>query len=82
MSIKIDRAMKLSTTGRYPQTFFAMLAHVSPSVIESVSGRTLAHIIDDLYDASAAAKAIAASDIVDAGAVWDARRQCHRDIAA
>lgn len=79
--IKIERARRLSSTGNYPATFDAMLGHVSPTVIASVTGITLAHIIDDLYDASQAAKTIANREAVDEGAVWDANQQRHREIA-
>lgn len=39
--IKIERARRLSSTGNYPATFDAMLAHVSAAIITSVTGRPL-----------------------------------------
>lgn len=80
--IKIDRARKLSSTGRYPATFDAMLGHVSPDIIAAVTGRDLATIIDDLSRASQAAKALANAEAITEGAVWDARQQRLREIAA
>lgn len=81
MSIKIDRAEKLSDTGRYPQTFAAMLAHVSLEIVGTVSSRTLARIIDALADASTAAKAVAREDVAGDGGLWDNRTATFREFA-
>lgn len=81
-AIKIDRARKLSATGAYPATFGAMLAHVSPAVIEAAPARLLATIIDDLARASTAAKEIAIREAIDEGVVWDGQHQVLREIAA
>lgn len=80
--LKISRARKLSKIGDCHGTFAAMASHVSVTVADAVSSRTLATIIDDLYDASQAAKAIAVTDAIAEGAVWDARQERHRNIAA
>lgn len=80
--IKIERARKLSSTGAYPATFDAMLGHVSAEIVSSVTSRQLARIIDDLFVASQAAKAIAEADAITEGAIWDARQQRLREIAA
>lgn len=80
MNIKINRARKLSATGRYPGTCDAMLKHISRDVAAAVPARILALIIDDLYDASQAAKAIADREAVAEGVVWDAGRLQLRDL--
>lgn len=80
MTIKTNRAQGFSKIGMHPAKVAAMLSHVDRQVLASVSSRTLASVIDSLYAASLAAKAIAMRDAIGEGAVWDAKAQRHRDI--
>lgn len=73
--IKINRARHLSTTGRYPASFDAMLAAIPAPVVTGLTAKALAALIDAQWIACQDAKAIAEREAIDAGAVWDARRQ-------
>lgn len=81
-SIKINRAQALSTTGRYGQTFAAMLEAIPAAVVETLTARQLADTIDAMQRLAEASKALAARDICADGFVWDARRGASRDLAA
>lgn len=74
-TIKINRARKLSTTGKYPESFSAMLNHIPSRLIERLTSREIADMIDALWNASLKAKELQDAAIVAEGAVWDAKRQ-------
>ncbi|MCG8506186.1 MAG: hypothetical protein MI755_16400 [Sphingomonadales bacterium] len=78
--IKINRAAQHSETGRYPETFRAMLGHVPADLIARVTGRDLAMIIDALARCATRSKAIAERDACDEGVIWDARKRTLREI--
>lgn len=81
-TIKIKRARALSTIGACPGSFDAMLAHVPGDVREALTSAQLAHMIDGLWRACGASKAIATQDACAEGAIWDAQSCRMREIAA
>lgn len=74
-TIKINRARKIATTGKYPTSFAAMLDCIPSRLIERLTAREIADMIDVLWNASEKAKAIQDAAIVAEGAVWDAKSQ-------
>lgn len=80
-SIKVNRALRLSTIGAHPLSTDAMLAHIPPSIIETATARAIADLLDSLWRACQASKAIASRDACSEGAIWDARRQTLRETA-
>jgi hypothetical protein len=82
MSIKIERAAKLSSAGQYPATFSALLDHLPQALVDSMTSRQLAAAIDALYACAETSKALAAREAIDNGFIWDARKQRSRGIAA
>lgn len=78
--IKVNRALRLSKTGRYPASANAMLAHVPEAVIATIPGQQLAELIDAMWDCAQASKALAAREILAEGAIWDGQRQRLREI--
>ncbi|NBN63087.1 hypothetical protein [Pannonibacter tanglangensis] len=81
MSIKITRAAKLSRIGDTPRSFAAMAQYLPDSVIKSLTSVQLAEMIDALWTCAGDAKAIAAREAIEAGCVWDAKRNMSRDLA-
>jgi hypothetical protein len=82
MSIKINRAQKLAAIGRCPGSFIAMLEAIPASAIETLNSRELAELIDANWRLAGASKAIAASDALSEGGVWDHRNQRFRELRA
>ncbi len=82
MSIKVERARKLSEVGRYPATYAAVLASLSPEVVAALSSRLLARLLDDVWASWKETKRLHEADIVAEGAVWDAGGRRLRGIAA
>ena len=80
MSIKIERARKLSLTGNYPASFGAMLAAIPASIVDALTSRQLAELIDANWTLAQASKAIANREALAEGAVWDARAQAFRSL--
>lgn len=80
-SIKINRALKLSTIGAHAGSAEAMLESVPDSVIKALPSRQLAQMIDALWQHSSATKAIAARAIIAEGGVWDSRANAFRPLA-
>lgn len=81
-SIKISRALAQSGVGRYPGSAHAMLAAVPESIVAALTSRQIADMLDAMWSACQTAKADANREAVDEGAVWDARRQTLRELAA
>ena len=81
MSIKIDRARRLSGAGAYPATCAAALANVPASIVAALPARMLAELIDAMSAAHQSGKALALREACDEGAVWDARDGLLREIA-
>jgi ABC-type transporter Mla MlaB component len=75
MSIKISRALRKSAIGSCHRSSFAMLDAIPVEVVTKCDSSTLALLLDAMWSACQASKAIAASDIINEGAVWEARHQ-------
>lgn len=82
MTIKINRARKLSAIGDVPGSFYAMVERVPAAVTAAITSRQLADMVDAMWAACQEAKALAEKEAIDQGAVWDARSQRLRGIAA
>ena len=76
--IKINRAIRMADTGRYPSTCSAMLAHIPDDVIAECPARIIAQLLDSMWAACREAKRIKERDILQEGAIWDGTR--HREI--
>lgn len=74
-TIKVNRALKIATIGDCPGSASDMLGLIPAAVIQQVNSRTLAALIDGMWQACQASKAIAAREAIDEGAIWDARRE-------
>jgi len=73
--IKIGRAIKLASIGRYHRSCDAMLKHVQPELIDRLTAGELAMVLDALWACAQKSKGIAEREIVAEGAVWDATSQ-------
>ena len=80
-SIKIKRAAKLARIGDCPRSWAAMLAYVPADALAALTARHLAAVVDGLWSCAQTSKAIANSEAIIQGAVWDATRQMHRGLA-
>ena len=81
-SIKINRAQKLTSIGKYPGTWAALLAHVPAELRNTLTARQIAQTVDALWACAQASKAIADREAIADGGVWDARRQQFHDLAS
>jgi hypothetical protein len=81
MSIKIERARKIAAIGSHPQSFARMLDSIPASVIEKLTARQLAGLIDANWRLAGASKRLAEEEAVANGVVWDYRRGHAREIA-
>lgn len=81
-AIKINRALRLADVGRYPETARAMLRALPASALDKLSAREIAEMLDAMHALTERSKAIAERDACEAGLVWDARRDEHRELAA
>jgi len=73
--IKINRAEHLAKIGACPQSFDAMLEHVSGDLIGSVTSRELAAIIDALWCCAGKSKCLAEREALENGGIWSDRDQ-------
>ncbi len=73
--IKINRALLKAKIGSYPSSASAMLDYVPLSVRDTLTSSQLAEMLDALWEACQAAKAIANREVVSDGAVWNARNE-------
>lgn len=73
--IKIARAKALSTIGDCHNSFDAMLAYIPAGVLKTLPAKRLAQMVDGLWLACGATRAIAARDAIEDGFVWDERAQ-------
>jgi len=73
MSIKVIRAAKISKIGGNSNSFYNMLDYIPADVRKALSSKQIAVIIDRLWDACGASKAIAARESLENGFVWDAK---------
>ena len=81
-TIKINRAVKLAAIGRNPGPCADMLVMIPLSVRDALTARRLADMLDALWHACSASKAIAAAEACQNGAVWDASVGRLRDVVA
>ena len=79
--VKISRASKMSAIGNCPGSYAAMLDAVPAAVLDALSSRQIATLVDAVWRACEQSKSIAIAAAVDEGAVWDARSQKFREIA-
>lgn len=81
-TIKINRALAGAAIGRNPGSALDMLAAIPATVIDALPARLLAELLDANWSLAQASKALAHTDACAEGAIWDARRQQLREIAA
>lgn len=81
MTIKIKRAMRLAVIGTCPASAEAMLDMIPADIQASLTARQIAGMMDALWRACGASKAIAAQDAIAEGGIWDAARGVMREIA-
>ena len=74
-SRKINRARTLTTLGKYPSSFGAMLNYVSDDLRASLTSKQLAAMIDALEKCSKESMAICERACIDEGGVWNAEKQ-------
>lgn len=67
---KIDRARRLSTVGRYPETYKAVLATIGPGAIAALSSTALATLADRIWLSWAESKRIAEREVLGDGGVY------------
>lgn len=79
--IKINRALRQSRVGANPSSAKAMLKAVPDSVVAKVSSNELAELLDAMWRLSQKSKAIAESEVVSEGGVWDDTKQAFRELA-
>ncbi len=81
-AIKIKRALRLAAVGDLPETSGAMLAALPAETVAALTARQLAGLLDAAWRLVQASKALAERAACDEGAVWDARAQRLRELAA
>ena len=74
-TIKIKRALRLSTIGSCHYSAMAMLDAIPETVVAALTSAQIAELIDANWRLAQASKAIAEREIVAEGAVWDARTE-------
>jgi hypothetical protein len=72
-AIKRERARRLCPVGRYPETYAALSAHLPERLVERLSARDLADVIEAFDLVSSTGKALADREAVANGCVWNAR---------
>lgn len=80
-AIKVNRAVRLASIGRYPASAAAMLSAIPDCLIVGLTARQIAVTMDANWDLAQASKALAAREIIENGFVWDARHGISRDLA-
>lgn len=94
-NIKVNRALSASRIGGVhgggdhdiPQcgcaaSALAMLDAIPETVVAQLSAAALADLLDAMWMMCERTKAIAAADVIQEGAVWDAKQQRLREIVA
>lgn len=67
---KIKRAFRAAKIGAHPASAQAMLAAIPADALRALTGNQLAQMLDALWGACQQAKAIAAHEAVEGGAIW------------
>lgn len=80
-TIKIKRALRLSTIGANHASANAMLDFVPAAIIETLPARKLAEMLDAMWQLAGNSKAVAARDAIKEGGVWDDRASRFRALA-
>jgi hypothetical protein len=65
----------------YPDTWGAVLGRIPRSVVDEVSGNTLAQLVDSIYDNGVERQSRALREACQDGYIWDGDRGITRDIA-
>lgn len=81
-STKVKRALRMSFIGANPGSAAAMLDSIPAEVVDALPARLIALMLDANWRLAQESKVIALCDAVSEGAIWDARSQKLRDIAA
>lgn len=79
--IKSNRVAKLCDLACYPNSYAAMVAAIPDAVWDALPARLIAELIEANWRLAGNSKALAAREALENGFVWDARRNCARDIA-
>lgn len=82
MSIKLDRAAKLCDLARYPASYAAMLDAIPASIIDALTARQIAELVDANWRLAQASKALRADEVISDGGIFDDRRGQFRALAA
>lgn len=80
--IKINRASRLAIIGNCPCSFAAMIEAIPDAVMDVLTSKTIAALVDANWRLFRASKAIAARDAINEGGVWDAQREAFHHLAA
>lgn len=78
---KYNRAKAKSAIGKFHRSFDAMLHAIPDDVAQALTSTRLATLVDANWRITGASKAIALKDAIDAGCIWDERRQKLREIS-
>lgn len=79
-NIKINRTQKLSIIGRHPESFSAMIKIVPEETIKSIPAKTLAVLVDSIWDGCQQSKLMFESEVCDQGYIWDSKQNKMRDL--
>ena len=82
MQTKYNRAKTMSKIGDNHGSFDAMWAHIPATVVEALTSRQLAAMVDGLWDCAGLSKKLACVEAIENGFVWDHNRNVARDLAA
>jgi hypothetical protein len=74
-AIKTSKALRKASIGVNPGSASAMLALIPARIQDRLPASDLAQLVDAIWRACQASKSIAAAEILDEGAIWDARKQ-------
>lgn len=80
-SIKVNRALRVSGIGAHPGSASAMLAAIPEDIIDHLPARLIARLLDANWRLAGQSKAIACTDAIAEGMIWDAKKGCHWEIA-
>lgn len=81
MSRKMANARKMCSVGRYPSLYAALFGHLSHDLLERLTAREIALVIDAMYANSKEVERITEREIIGEGCVWDEYDRCMREIA-
>lgn len=79
-NIKINRARNLSQTGKYPQSFNAMLDIIPSDIIKKLTSKQLSLLLDSIWEGCQQSKRLESIEICDQGYIWDSKQNRIRDL--